>query len=652
MPETVIDNFNRVDTVGGGTVGNGWVDTESAWSIVGNRANPVAGGLNLGTKQILRPANEAFADGKWRVKVTNGSYAVVLSIRNQVNGDCIGGYTFVGQQLAFFKRIGGNVTNGLGVVSGLTFPDSFILQLESVGSVLTLRGFLQDGTSIASATYDFTSDALSAGQWGISAAGTQIDEVSLFTTTTATALTITGAATANQNSGTSYTIGTNGTIGANVTVAVARSGVAGAVSPASVTLTPGAPTATVVYTPSGQGAGVITATATGLTAATLPVSVGVPALSVGFQGDSITFDNNVIPVVRGILEAYGNSSRPVVTTNRGVGGTTTNDCLPGSGAFTNNVTAFNAANVSVVNIAYGTNDCRSDKNVTKAQYKANIVAMIDAYFTQVPTLRGVAIEYPPSPTPNYLTAGVWANTATGGNTRLLEYHAAIGEIAALPAYAGKVFAGSKSGYERCSAVPEYLPDGIHPATTNAGATVLAISWAQGIAAAAGIAPVAGGGTVPTPAEYAAAVWAVTARTLTAPVALPTTPPAGYGGGTGAVTVRNVLRVGDYPQTSSISPVLLTEGDTVDIEVPLRGDFGEPIVLPDTASVSLMLRRVGFTGTIAPVAGTLTTPDVSGVRYARAALTAPAVGDYEATFAVAGVSYPLGRRIPVRVKGAL
>ncbi|MBC8142940.1 MAG: hypothetical protein H7Y38_16065 [Armatimonadetes bacterium] len=162
------------------------------------------------------------------------------------------------------------------------------------------------------------------------------------------------------------------------------------------------------------------------------------------------------------------------------------------------------------------------------------------------------------------------------------------------------------------------------------------------------------GDVPTATENAAAtaieILTTPANKLATTVSGAVTAANGGGGGGGSIV--QILRVGDYPQTSTITPYRLTTGDTRPIELPLVGDRGEPLIFADNAPVTFTLREVGDTGAVDPVAAELLTPDAAGIRYARVVLTVPDIGEYEATFSVGGVSYPLGRRIKISVKGRL
>lgn len=162
------------------------------------------------------------------------------------------------------------------------------------------------------------------------------------------------------------------------------------------------------------------------------------------------------------------------------------------------------------------------------------------------------------------------------------------------------------------------------------------------------------GDVPTATENAEAtaieILTTPANKLATTVSGAVTATNGGGGGGGSIV--QILRVGDYPQTSTITPYQLTTGDTGRIELPLVGDRNEPLLFADDATVTFTMREKGDTGVVAPVAATLTTPDAAGVRYARVVLTVPDIGEYEATFSVGGVSYPLGRRIKISVKGRL
>ncbi len=135
---------------------------------------------------------------------------------------------------------------------------------------------------------------------------------------------------------------------------------------------------------------------------------------------------------------------------------------------------------------------------------------------------------------------------------------------------------------------------------------------------------------------------------------------GSGGGSGGSIIRQVHRLGDFPQTASLTPWRLTEGDTdpPSLSMPLVESDGDKVLLADDAEVTFSLAVKGGAETVVIDAApaTLTAQDGFGERCAEFTFSedypVPAAGDYEATFYVGGQTYPLGRRQPVRVQEAI
>lgn len=136
------------------------------------------------------------------------------------------------------------------------------------------------------------------------------------------------------------------------------------------------------------------------------------------------------------------------------------------------------------------------------------------------------------------------------------------------------------------------------------------------------------------------------------------PVAGSGGGGSTVTFDQVLLSGDFPQTSTLTPLRLTEGDTAgSLGMAITDDNGGVVLLTGEETVTFNLRATGETESVIDDAeAAFFAQERTGVRLVKFTFSeetpVPAAGTYEATFVIAGVTYPLGRRQPVRVQEAI
>lgn len=134
--------------------------------------------------------------------------------------------------------------------------------------------------------------------------------------------------------------------------------------------------------------------------------------------------------------------------------------------------------------------------------------------------------------------------------------------------------------------------------------------------------------------------------------------AGGGGGGGTVTVSTLYRLGAFPQTVPLSPVRMTAGDTASaLQMPLTDDSGAALSFTDSPTVTFTMRLSGAgSSVIAAAAGTITTADAKGIRYATFKFSSgtpvPSAGTYTGTFSVDGTTFPSGRAIPIQVQAAL
>lgn len=138
-----------------------------------------------------------------------------------------------------------------------------------------------------------------------------------------------------------------------------------------------------------------------------------------------------------------------------------------------------------------------------------------------------------------------------------------------------------------------------------------------------------------------AVWEYEPRSLT------------IGGGGGDTAINQQLNVSaDYPREA----LRLTAGDVAGgIRYVVRDDSGRPVPLADDTTVVFNLRKVGaaeaveIPGAVADgAAGVVVSDGWPGV----GADAVPAAGDYRLTVQVGGLTYPLGRTIPVHIEAAL
>lgn len=138
----------------------------------------------------------------------------------------------------------------------------------------------------------------------------------------------------------------------------------------------------------------------------------------------------------------------------------------------------------------------------------------------------------------------------------------------------------------------------------------------------------------------------------------TIPALPSGGGGDTLIIYQVFTMGDFPQSATITPLRLTSGDTSGaLSMPLINDAGGAIMLTGQEVVTFNLRLKGeSTSVIDDAEATLTAPDRFGIRAVQFDFTeeipVPDEGEYEATFQVAGLTYPVGRKQPVRVQGAI
>lgn len=144
--------------------------------------------------------------------------------------------------------------------------------------------------------------------------------------------------------------------------------------------------------------------------------------------------------------------------------------------------------------------------------------------------------------------------------------------------------------------------------------------------------------------------------------LGTLPTGGGGGGGGTVVQKQVTRLGDFPQTASLTPWRITFGDEgVAVSIPLTNEDGRPVTTltgEETATFNMRLKG-DADSVIDDATATLSPSNDGGPWVAEFSFDAtggtnpiPEEGEYEVTFRVNGRTYPLGRKQTVWVEGSI
>jgi len=189
-------------------------------------------------------------------------------------------------------------------------------------------------------------------------------------------------------------------------------------------------------------------------------------IKIGYVGDSITVgvgSDGFPSAAQTEISLLGDTYEAV---NEGVGGTTTNQWLPGGYTFDNAMAEFRQKGVTVVSIMLGTNDARNDQMTTSAQYVSNMRLIIHGLLSSG-VIKAVILNYPP-----YVSLGAQQGQwGTESQQRLTSYLKDIDTLVN-----GKtVLQGDTSSYSYFAAHLDQLADGVHP---NAiGHAYLGALWA-------------------------------------------------------------------------------------------------------------------------------------------------------------------------------
>lgn len=195
---------------------------------------------------------------------------------------------------------------------------------------------------------------------------------------------------------------------------------------------------------------------------------GLGPLNIGWIGDSIPAGTNGNPVQAMADYLTGVGYTPTMT-NRAVGGTTTQDWLPGGSYLPGALSAFQSAGVTVAMIGLGTNDARTPLSLTPAQHSANMARIVTTIRASGPK---VVINHPIWTLPNAGSSG--AQWPADPNTVYKNYFAANMQLTD----GTGVFAGDAAGFSLFGINPSYLADGIHP--TSSSNPLLGQLWGFGL----------------------------------------------------------------------------------------------------------------------------------------------------------------------------
>ncbi len=192
--------------------------------------------------------------------------------------------------------------------------------------------------------------------------------------------------------------------------------------------------------------------------------------SIGFIGDSITEGYGVDPGSGPGPEEVAKLNEDKISgptysfTVDGVSGSTSADWVADSGNYDGALVLFISAGCGIVSIMLGTNDAKTAVATTKADYKANLLSLINALISAGAT--AIILNKPPWVSPT----GAFDNNSL---TLIGEYGDALAELAA--ADPSHVYMGDTAAYPFFEANPDLLADGVHP--TLEGYTDLGNFWA-------------------------------------------------------------------------------------------------------------------------------------------------------------------------------
>lgn len=186
-------------------------------------------------------------------------------------------------------------------------------------------------------------------------------------------------------------------------------------------------------------------------------------IKLGFIGDSITAGpKQGLSAVDAEMAALKN----YVAVNRAVRGTTTVDWQPGHALFDDSLAVFKTQNVRTVMIMLGTNDVRTDRNVSPATYKRNIEKIIENLLSSG-VVNQVVVNYPP-----YVVPGSYGTWSIGSVARLKNYRLQLDDIV----HERGVAQGDTRAFAYFKSHPYQLIDGVHPNAN--GNEALGKLWAE------------------------------------------------------------------------------------------------------------------------------------------------------------------------------
>lgn len=201
------------------------------------------------------------------------------------------------------------------------------------------------------------------------------------------------------------------------------------------------------------------------TAKNQPQAKALQPVKVGFIGDSITdgkgASQNAVQVEMSLL---GGNYEGV---NRGVGGTTTTDWLPGKPAYQKAVAAFRSQGVTIVSLMLGTNDASKMHRISPRIYHENLASII-AGLRSEGFIRSIILNYPPYAVPG-ASKYRWDDKSIH---RLEDYTSKID----LLVDDNFVLLGDTKAFTHFAEHPGELRDGIHP--NNTGYSRLGALWAD------------------------------------------------------------------------------------------------------------------------------------------------------------------------------
>lgn len=184
---------------------------------------------------------------------------------------------------------------------------------------------------------------------------------------------------------------------------------------------------------------------------------------IGFIGDSITHGR---PGKTSAVEVEMALLKNTLAINRGVGGSTSTDWLPGHILFDDALAIFKTQNVHTVSIMLGTNDARGDKATSPATYRRNMERIVEGLLGSG-GIRLVIINYPPYVVPGALR--LWDGVS---NARLQLY---ANQLDVITKERG-VARGDTMAYAYFKYHPYQLADGVHP--NDFGIEALGKLWAE------------------------------------------------------------------------------------------------------------------------------------------------------------------------------